>query len=178
MRYYSLATTGGGSKLRGTAYGEFDHFAWVTMKKSGPIVANLLLDGILDDALQIPESDETGVATGKRKQTFITNVKVTQKGLPLSEAEVVFHQPGKPKSTRIGDGLTNQDGVAKITTYSAFDGVPEGEYTLTVIKRSPRTLDDGKAGPNLLPVGLSKVDTSTLKAVIKAGDNNINIPLD
>jgi hypothetical protein len=91
---------------------------------------------------------------------------------------VVFHQPGKPKSTRIGDGLTNQDGIAKITTYTAFDGVPEGEYILTVIKRSPRTLDDGKAGPNLLPVGLSKVDTSTLKAVIKAGDNNINIPLD
>jgi len=178
MRYYSLATTGGGSKLRGTAYGEFDHFAWVTMKKSGPIVANLLLDGILDDALQIPESDETGVATGKRKQTFITNVKVTQKGVPLSEAEVVFHQPGKPKAVKIGDGLTNQDGVAKITTYSAFDGVPEGEYTLTVIKRSPRTLNDGKAGPNLLPAGLSKVDTSTLKAVIKAGDNNINIPLD
>ena len=70
------------------------------------------------------------------------------------------------------------DGIAKITTYTAFDGVPEGEYTLTVIKRSPRTLDDGKAGPNLLPAGLSKVDTSTLKAVIKAGDNNINIPLD
>jgi hypothetical protein len=178
MRYYSLSTTGGSSKLRGTVYGEFDHFAWVTMKKSGPIVANLLLEGILDDALQIPESDETGVATGKRKQTFITNVKVTQKGVPLSEAEVVFHQPGKPKAVKIGDGLTNQDGVAKITTYSAFDGVPEGEYTLTVIKRSPRTLDDGKAGPNLLPAGLSKVDTSTLKAVIKAGDNNINIPLD
>jgi hypothetical protein len=98
--------------------------------------------------------------------------------VPLSEAEVVFHQPGKPKAVKIGDGLTNQDGVAKITTYSAFDGVPEGEYTLTVIKRSPRTLDDGKAGPNLLPAGLSKVDTSTLKAVIKAGDNNINIPLD
>lgn len=178
MRYYSLSTTGGASKLRGPVYGEFDHVAWVTMKKSGPVVANLLLEGILDDSLRIPESDETGVATGKRKQTFVTTVKVTQKGMPLSEAEVVFHQHGKPRAVRIGDGLTNQDGVAKISTYTAFDGVPEGEYILTVIKRSPRTMDDGKAGPNLLPAGLSKVDTSTLKAFIKAGENNINIPLD
>ena len=178
MNYYSLSTTGGGSKLRGPVYGEFDHVAWVTMKKSGPVVANLLLDGILDDALQIPESDETGVATNKRKQTFVTSVKVTQKGVPLGEAEVVFYEPKKPKAIKIGDGLTNQDGVAKISTYTAFDGVPEGEYVLTVIKRSPRTLENGTSGPNLLPAGLSKVDTSTLKAVIKAGDNSINIALD
>ena len=32
MNYYQLATTGGGSRLRGVAYGEFDHVAWVTMK--------------------------------------------------------------------------------------------------------------------------------------------------
>ena len=36
MNYYQLATTGGGSQLRGVEYGEFDHFAWVTMKKDGP----------------------------------------------------------------------------------------------------------------------------------------------
>ena len=35
--YYQLATTGGGSKLRGVPYGEFDHLVWVTMKKTGPI---------------------------------------------------------------------------------------------------------------------------------------------
>ena len=45
-RYITLSTTGGGSSLRGTAYGEFDHVAWVTMTASGPRIANLLLDGI------------------------------------------------------------------------------------------------------------------------------------
>ncbi|MCY4013428.1 MAG: metallophosphoesterase [Gammaproteobacteria bacterium] len=45
-RYITLATTGGGSSLRGTPYGEFDHVAWVTMTASGPRIANLLLDGI------------------------------------------------------------------------------------------------------------------------------------
>ncbi len=44
--YYSLATTGGSSPLRGVAYGEFDHITWLTMEKDGPRVANLLLDGI------------------------------------------------------------------------------------------------------------------------------------
>ena len=29
--------------------GEFDHTLWVTMTEDGPVVANLLLDGILDD---------------------------------------------------------------------------------------------------------------------------------
>lgn len=101
MRYYSLATTGGGSKLRGTAYGEFDHVAWVTMKKTGPVVANLLLDGILDDALRIPESDETGVATTKRKQTFITNVKVTQKGSHLVKQKLCFISQDYPKAEEL-----------------------------------------------------------------------------
>ncbi|HZZ77029.1 MAG TPA: metallophosphoesterase [Gemmataceae bacterium] len=49
MNYYQLATTGGGSTLRGPKHGESDHFAWVTMKKDGPVVANVLLDGVLSD---------------------------------------------------------------------------------------------------------------------------------
>ncbi|MEM9161224.1 MAG: metallophosphoesterase, partial [Verrucomicrobiota bacterium] len=45
--YYVLATTGGGSPLRGTQFGEFDHITWVTMTDEGPVMANLELDGIL-----------------------------------------------------------------------------------------------------------------------------------
>ncbi|MEO1567826.1 MAG: metallophosphoesterase [Pseudomonadota bacterium] len=56
----SLATTGGGSTiregdsndratvLRGPQFAEFDHFVWVTMTEDGPVIANMLLDGILD----------------------------------------------------------------------------------------------------------------------------------
>lgn len=43
-----LGSTGGGSPLRGTAYGEFDHGVWVTMTDEGPVLANLLLEGIED----------------------------------------------------------------------------------------------------------------------------------
>ncbi len=47
-QYFTLATTGAGNKLRGIEYGEFDHFLWVTMTDDGPVIANLLLDGVLD----------------------------------------------------------------------------------------------------------------------------------
>ena len=44
--YYMLATTGGGSTLSGLDEGKFDHFVWVTMTKKGPVLANLLMDGV------------------------------------------------------------------------------------------------------------------------------------
>ena len=47
-----LATTGGDSKLRGKADGEFDQIVWVTMKESEPVLANLMLDGIEDKDLR------------------------------------------------------------------------------------------------------------------------------
>jgi 3',5'-cyclic AMP phosphodiesterase CpdA len=48
-RYYILAKTGAGTEPAGLEQCEFDHIVWVTMKDDGPLVANLLLDGILDD---------------------------------------------------------------------------------------------------------------------------------
>lgn len=45
-KYYILATTGGGSSLRGPQFGEFDHVVWITMTDEGPIMANLQLEGI------------------------------------------------------------------------------------------------------------------------------------
>lgn len=48
-RYYILSVTGGGSRLRGEAFGEFDHVVWVTLKDDGPVIANLTLEGILPE---------------------------------------------------------------------------------------------------------------------------------
>ncbi|MDH5738467.1 MAG: hypothetical protein OEZ23_09160, partial [Gammaproteobacteria bacterium] len=56
--YITLATTGGGSSLRGPVYGEFDHVAWVTMTRDGPRIANLELDGIHDVDVSNPEIQE------------------------------------------------------------------------------------------------------------------------
>ncbi len=53
--YIVLATTGGGSKLRGRAAGEFDQVAWVTMTDRGPRIANLMLDGIWNENIRTRE---------------------------------------------------------------------------------------------------------------------------
>lgn len=58
MRYIDLATTGGGSSLAGPAHGRFDHFVWVTMTQEGPVLANVLLDGIVDERIRTEESAE------------------------------------------------------------------------------------------------------------------------
>ena len=55
-RYFTLATTGAGSEMRGPAWGEFDHVAWVTMTEKGPLVANVLLDGVWDENVATPQS--------------------------------------------------------------------------------------------------------------------------
>ncbi len=57
--YIVLATTGGGTKLRGRAFGEFDQVAWVTMTDKGPRIANLLLDGIWDENILTEKMADT-----------------------------------------------------------------------------------------------------------------------
>lgn len=56
MDHYVLATTGGGSYMRGPEVGELDQITWVTMKKDGLKVAHLDLTGIYDKNL-VPAED-------------------------------------------------------------------------------------------------------------------------
>jgi hypothetical protein len=62
MDHYVLATTGGGSYMRGPDVGELDQITWVTMKKDGPKVANLDLTGIYDKNL-VPSGDYDDIQT-------------------------------------------------------------------------------------------------------------------
>ncbi len=55
-QYTILATTGGGSGLRGNSFGQFDHISWITMTDEGPIMANVRLDGILPPDVATTES--------------------------------------------------------------------------------------------------------------------------
>lgn len=54
--YIRLATTGGVSQLGGPTKGQFDHVTWVTVTDKGPIIANLALDGILDENIVTEDS--------------------------------------------------------------------------------------------------------------------------
>ncbi len=50
---FVLATTGGGSALRGAEFGEFDHFLLVNISGKEPEYSNILLDGMVDGSPEI-----------------------------------------------------------------------------------------------------------------------------
>lgn len=161
--YYQLATTGGGSRLRGVDYGEFDHVAWITMKKDKPLIANIMLDGILPANLKTPESAEKGVDR-KMKPTFPVSGRVTVGGDPVSGAVVALHTYDAEKKTyaRVAEGRTDDLGRFQITTYAKFDGAPADDYTVTVTKA---------------PAQYAAPATSTLKLKIHETPNTLNLDL-
>ena len=177
--YYMLATTGGGSRLRGVEYGEFDHIGWVTMKKTGPIFANILLDGILREDLATIPTDEEGVKDYFRRPTYPVRAKVFRMGKPLAGAYVVLRGTGtEPRQPR-ADGFVEADGTLRLSTYGAFDGVPAGDYGVTIELREPKTLPDGSPGKNLLPAKYAQPKTTPLKFSVKAGvANELTIDLE
>ena len=58
QNYYVLATTGGGSRLRGPRLGEFDHVTWITLTPEGPRMLNLKLDAMLSHDISPIEERE------------------------------------------------------------------------------------------------------------------------
>jgi serine/threonine-protein phosphatase CPPED1 len=167
--YYQLATTGGGSKLRGVEYGEFDHVAWVTMKKDKPLIANVMLDGILPSDLKTPESDEKGVVR-KQKPTYPVSGRVTGGGEPAVGATVALHSYDVEKKTyaRLADGRTDDVGRFQLTTYYRFDGVPAGDYTVTL---------SGGAGGNVVPERYGTPARSLLRVSIRETPNSLFLDL-
>lgn len=183
MNYYQLATTGGGSRLRGLRYGEFDHVAWVTCKKDeSPIIANVMLDGIYPENLKKTITEEEGVIVYNRKPVHPVRGKVTIDGAPAANAQIVFWRPdpadkeGK-KATRATDAFVEPDGSYSLTTYTLNDGLQEGEYRVTITLRDPYFEPSGKLGKNLLPTKYAEQTATPLTATVKTGANEINFSL-
>lgn len=171
--YYSLATTGGDSRLRGPEYGEFDHLTWVTMKKDGgPVIANLALDGILREDLNPIHTEEEGVKELYRRPTYPTTGRIHYKGRPLVGAYVVLHGQEKTRAPR-ADGLSEADGSIRFSTYTAFDGAPVGDYTVTVEQRNPLFLPEGKRGPDALGGRYAVKDRSPFVFKVTSGGPNV-----
>lgn len=178
MNYYMLATTGGISKMRGVDHGEFDHIVWVTMKKEGPVLANVLLDGIYPEDMKKTFTDEEGyVRTGLRPTHPVVG-KVFMDGVPLPDAQVVFHlKEGEKAPLRIADATAAADGSFVLSSYKAWDGAPAGNHVVTVVLRDPPYEPTGALGKNILPEKYASVKDSDLRATVKAGPNEIALEL-
>lgn len=174
--YYQLATTGGGSKLRGMQYGEFDQIAWITMKKDNLVIANVLLNGILPEDLSPVESvaAEKGVTPKDRRELVAAAGKVLLNGQPVENAEVVFYYQVPPeeqakvngqKQLRASDAVTNARGEFTLSTYTNYDGAPKGDYIVVVTPFKTRTGLPVKA-PSI-PMKYTKPATSPLKISLR-----------
>ena len=69
------------------------------------------------------------------------------------------------------------DGMLRLSTYSAFDGVPAGDYAITVELRKPFFTPEGAIGPNLLPAKYANPKTSGLTFTVKPGNKQLDISL-
>src|SRR5262245_66090473 len=177
MNYYQLATTGGGSRLRGVRYGEFDHIVWVTMKKTGPVLANVMLDGILPENLTVPDT-QAPVKELDRNPTHPVRGWLFVDGAAAGGATVSFYLPpgdGKKAPRFVGDAIAEGDGSFVMSTYGAFDGVPVGEYLVTVAF-------DGRYGQpkdrkDWVPAVYTKAETTPLRVNVKGGKNEVSLEL-
>lgn len=87
--YYTFATTGGSSQLRGEDVGEFDHIVWVTFTDEGPRVANLMFDGIQPDDIRT-ESSAGLIASIMNRGVSLKPLTVQDVNLKETETELVL----------------------------------------------------------------------------------------
>ncbi|MBA3030296.1 MAG: hypothetical protein FP816_15995 [Desulfobacteraceae bacterium] len=92
-KYIRLSVTGGGNPLRGPAYGEFNQIAWVTMTEAGPKIANLDLNGILDEDLS---TEPLAMIEALSKNSWFTADAIVSKSKKFKKGRSVlnFSNPG------------------------------------------------------------------------------------
>lgn len=168
MNYYQLATTGGASLMRGVEFGEFDHIVWVTMKKDGPLMANIMLDSIQAENLKTVKIDEPGFAI-KKAPTYPVRGQAYFEGVPMAGAVItlidVKDKAAKPTKTL---GIVEADGTFRLSTYQAFDGAPAGDYLVGVAWR-----EANGSRANLLPAKYASPATSGLRATVTMAPNDL-----
>lgn len=138
-RYYTFSTTGGGNSLRGLTYGEFDHVAWVTMTPRGPVVANLLLEGVQPDDVRTPES--ASLVAALSEHAFTSGVMwITAKDTATQAVTLQSANPTDLPVTVTFDLAATQTGT---TAHLAPEPgtTNEGRYTFTLQPKSTRSFD-------------------------------------
>jgi len=177
MNYYQLATTGGGSSMRGVEYGEFDQIAWVTMKKNGPVIAQVGLDGVMKDDLSAIVSTEEGTRPPSTDGLNDVVGTVTLNGKPAAGLQVQFAEIGAPPPARRGDrppggvGLVGADGKFKVYQHRGPAGLKAGQYFVTVAPTRGLILN-GRSPENPVPTQYRSAATTPIRVQVNADMRN------
>jgi len=200
--YYQLATTGGGSALRGVEYGEFDQLAWVTMRPTGPLMANVLLNGLYNDELRPDESDEDGsvppavslpLVSGtvklRGKPAYGLNVVYTLIPEPKKDGEPKADEPKKEDAADVpavapalvtGSSRIGSDGGYNVYGNRGTAGLRPGRYAVTFVPSPPLIVDaKAAAAENPVPEKYRALTTTPFRVeVTKGGPNTFDFALE
>jgi protein-tyrosine phosphatase len=158
--YVTMATTGGGL-YETRSIGNMDHVAWITMTEEGPVIGNLLLNGILDKRGAVPAL-----------QDFLVNRprQITLTGQSLGIASV-------PNLRDLG-GYTTSDGriivSGRVYRSNQLSRIPLRDMEMMAALRLERaydlrTAEERKYHPGELPRGVNYVWLDVLADSPQAG---------
>ena len=93
-------------------------------------------------------------------------------GKPLDNALVTFHSTDQTQGKiTSGRATTKRDGSFELSTYNANDGIPEGDYAVTIeCFRLRGGNGSWEPGPNILPPKYSNPQTSEIKLSVRKED--------
>lgn len=114
------------------------------------------------------------------KPTAPVKGTVTYQGKPLETGEVVFFPDS---GERIASGKIQPDGTFQLTTYEEGDGAIPGNHKVTIVAERDMegiSAEDPEASmePSLIPTKYNLQKTSGLTAVVKEGENEIQLDLE
>ena len=127
--YITLATTGGGSRLGGPIFGQFDHVMWVTMTDEGPVMANLMLEGIWDEDFSREDVENYLTMDLKRKSILVESNFDDEKPLKNESFDVrIFNSHEVPMEVTLtlekGEHITfSPDKIVKTISPNSVDKV-------------------------------------------------------
>jgi len=143
-RYITLATTGGRSQLRGLDRGEFDEVALVSMTPSGPVIANLLLDGIQNEDVR---TEATRAVVGRLDHAISQSTdRVPERGFRTGEVRFTVRNDGRVPLALEGRFEAGPDLAPKPERVSVRVA-PGAVQSVPVQLRAARSLDLASAAP-------------------------------
>ena len=119
------------------------------------------------------------VGCGGQYDSYVLGVAMLD-GSPLPRGTVSYN-PTRPGPASYG--VIRSDGSYSIST-GREEGLPSGDYTVTVVAKEESTADDSnsglppKAGKTITPPWYHSKQSSNLKFTVEPGSNEIDLELD
>lgn len=111
---------------------------------------------------------------GPRQETFPVTGQVVIDGVPTEKVVVRFHNQKQlgNESALVPSTETDKDGKFKVSSYTASDGIPEGDYVLTFFLREFDLMQMRYKGEDKLSDRYSDPQKSEIKVSVKKGQSS------